>query len=88
MVLAQTIILFICVCSVIAVIYSATRTKKPLLKGTACALCGAAALGAVNLVAQYTGVGIALNYASAFTAIVLGIPGVVLMLVLRIVLLF
>lgn len=86
MALAQSIIIFIAVLSVISVCYYAYKSKKPILKGTASALSGAAALGAINLLATYTGIGIALNYASAFIAIVLGVPGVVMMLALRMVL--
>ena len=49
---------------------------------------GAAALGAVNLMAGFTGVTIALNYATSFVAIVLGAPGVVLLLLMRVWILF
>ena len=42
----------------------------------------------MNLLAGYTGVSIALNYATAFVAVVLGAPGVVTMLLLRVLLLF
>lgn len=86
MALAQSIIIFIAIISVVSVCYIAYKSKKPVIKGTASALSGAAALGAVNLLAAYTGVGIALNYASAFIAVVLGVPGVVMMLILRLVL--
>lgn len=85
MALAQSIIVFIAVVSLAAVCYIAIKSKKPIVKGTASALSGAAALGAVNLLASYTGVGIALNYASAFIAVVLGVPGVIMMLALRLV---
>ena len=59
-----------------------------LLRALGSAVCGAASLGAVNLLAGYTGVSIALNYATAFVAVVLGAPGVVTMLLLRVLLLF
>ena len=64
------------------------KAKRPLLRALGSAVCGAASLGAVNLLAGYTGVSIALNYATAFVAVVLGAPGVVTMLLLRVLLLF
>ena len=41
---------------------------------------------AVDVLAGYTGVALALNYATAFVAVVLGAPGVVMLLLLRAVL--
>ena len=43
------------------------------------------ALGAVNMLAPFTGVGLALNAFTSFMAVVLGAPGVVTMLVLNLV---
>ena len=72
-----------------ALLYAAaSKAKRPLLRALGSAVCGAASLGAVNLLAGYTGVSIALNYATAFVAVVLGAPGVVTMLLLRVLLLF
>ena len=75
MILVQTIGVFAALMSVIGVVLAASKAKRPLL-------------GAVNLLAGYTGVSIALNYATAFVAVVLGAPGVVTMLLLRVLLLF
>ena len=85
MILVQTIGVFAALMSVIGVVLAASKAKRPLLGS---AVCGAASLGAVNLLAGYTGVSIALNYATAFVAVVLGAPGVVTMLLLRVLLLF
>ena len=87
MILVQTIGVFAALMSVIGVVLAASKAKRPLLRALGSAVCGAASLGAVNL-AGYTGVSIALNYATAFVAVVLGAPGVVTMLLLRVLLLF
>ena len=87
MILVQTIGVFAALMSVIGVVLAASKAKRPLLRALGSAVCGAASLGAVNLLAGYTGVSIALNYATAFVA-VLGAPGVVTMLLLRVLLLF
>ena len=47
------------------------------------ALCGVGALGAVNLLAPFTGVSVAVNGLSAFASVVLGAPGVAGLLVLQ-----
>lgn len=86
MALARTIMLFIALVSTAIVILYAQKSKRPILKCTASAVCGAAALGAVNLLASYTGVGLVINYFSAFISIVLGVPGVILLLALRVLL--
>ena len=76
MILVQTIGVFAALMSVIGVVLAASKAKRPLLRALGSAVCGAASLGAVNLLAGYTGVSIALNYATAFVAVVLGAPGV------------
>lgn len=75
MILVQTIGVFAALMSVIGVVLAASKAKRPLLRALGSAVCGAASLGAVNLLAGYTGVSIALNYATAFVAVVLGAPG-------------
>ena len=81
MILVQTIGVFAALMSVIGVVLAASKAKRPLLRALGSAVCGAASLGAVNLLAGYTGVSIALNYATAFVAVataflttVLGLP--------------
>ncbi|MEG2923533.1 MAG: pro-sigmaK processing inhibitor BofA family protein [Oscillospiraceae bacterium] len=88
MILARTVMLFIALSSVLFVAVTASRSKRPMLRGVASAMCGIAALGTVNLLAPFTDVGLLLNYASAFIAVVLSVPGVVMMLILRVLLLF
>ena len=72
MILVQTIGVFAALMSVFGVVLAASKAKRPLLRALGSAVCGAASLGAVNLLAGYTGVSIALNYATAFVAVVLG----------------
>ena len=67
----------------VAVGLAAGRSRKPVRMAFSAALTGTGALGAVNLLAGYTGVALALNYVTAFAAVVLGAPGVLLLLVLR-----
>ena len=68
----------VCVCAVLA------RSKRPWRGALLSAAGGVGALGAVNLFASYTGVGIAVNWCTSFAAVVLGAPGVVAMLILRV----
>lgn len=65
------------------VAFAASRQSRPLRSAGLSALCGCCALGLVNVLSAYTGVGIALNYTTAFVTTVLGVPGVVLLLALR-----
>lgn len=66
------------VCAVLA------RSRRPWRGALLSAGCGVGALGAVNLFASYTGVGIAVNWYTAFASVVLGAPGVIAMLILRV----
>lgn len=62
---------------------AAARGKHPLRSALGSGVLGAASLGAVNLLADYTGISIALSYGTALVAVVMGIPGVITMLLLR-----
>lgn len=66
-----------------AVALAAAHCKRGVRRAAQSALCGCCALGLVNALSAFTGVAIALNYATAFIAVVLGAPGVVLLLALR-----
>ena len=71
--------------------YRCVEVKRPGICANASraaqsAFGGIAALAAVDVLAGYTGVALALNYATAFVAVVLGAPGVVMLLLLRAVL--
>lgn len=70
--------------SLVVVCAALCRTRHPWRGALLSAGCGVGAMGAVNLFASYTGVGIALNWCTAFAAVVLGAPGVVAMLILRV----
>ena len=69
----------------LAVGLAAGRHRRPLAAGLVSAVSGVAALGAVNMLAPVTGVGLALNWFTSFMAVVLGAPGVVCLLMLRLV---
>lgn len=87
MILIQTVALTMAVVSLFSVLAALRRARRPLLRALGSAVCGVGALGAVNLLAGYTGVALALNYATAFVAVVLGAPGVIMLLLLRVMLL-
>ena len=65
---------------------AAGRCRRPVRSALSAALAGAGALGAVNLLAPVTGVSLALNWATSFMAVVLGVPGVVTLLLLNLLL--
>ncbi len=65
---------------------AAGRAGHPLRRALTGAVCGVGALGAVNALAPFTGIALALNHFTAFAAVVLGAPGVLLLLLLRLVL--
>ena len=67
----------------LAVGLAAARHRRPAASGLAGAVAGVAALGAVNVLAPFTGVGLALNWFTSFAAVVLGAPGVICLLAMR-----
>lgn len=69
--------------SVLTVLRGAHR---PLGSAVLSAGAGIAALAAVNFFGAYTGVTLAVNWATAFAAVVLGVPGVIGTLLLRLLL--
>lgn len=64
----------------------AGKHKKPLRASLTSALAGIGALGAINMLAPFTGVALALNWFTSFMAVVLGAPGVVTLLLLNVIL--
>ncbi|MDO4566805.1 MAG: pro-sigmaK processing inhibitor BofA family protein [Oscillospiraceae bacterium] len=67
---------------------AAAKSARPFASGFYPALGGLAALAGVNALSFFTGVSIAVNYATAAAAVLLGAPGVVLLLALRALALF
>lgn len=65
---------------------AAARHRRPAGAALSSAVAGVAALGAVNMLAPFTGVGLALNWFTSFMAVVLGVPGVIWLLFMRILL--
>lgn len=68
----------------VIVAFAAARQKHPVKSGLASVLSGVGALGAVNLLAPFTGVSLALNGLSWVAAVLLGIPGVTTLLLLQV----
>lgn len=79
----QTLMLGFAALSTGCVLAVLRHAKHPLGRAAQSALGGIAALAAVDVLASYTGVALALNYATAFVAVVLGAPGVVMLLLVR-----
>ena len=80
----KMILLVLGVLAAVFVAWAAAKSKKPIRTAMYSGVLGAASLGAVNIAASYTGVAIALNYGTALIAVVLGVPGVITMLLLRV----
>lgn len=70
----------------VIVALAAARQKHPVRAGLLSVLSGVGALGAVNLLAPFTGVSLALNGLSWAAAVLLGIPGVTTLLFLKVLL--
>ena len=70
----------------LAVGLAAARHRRPAASGLAGAVAGVAALGAVNVLAPFPGVGLALNWVTSVKAGVLGVPGVIWLLFMRLLL--
>ena len=67
----------------VLVALAAARHPHPVRTGLASVLSGIGALGAVNLLAPFTGVSIAFNGLSWLFSVLLGIPGVTTLLLLK-----
>lgn len=57
------------------------KTGKPLRAFFGTAIPGVLSLVAINYAAFFTGVGLAVNSSSVFAAVVLGLPGVIFVLI-------
>lgn len=72
---------------VVIVARCAAACRHPLLRLLGSALGGVGTMALLGIVSPYTGVAMPLNPATAFTGIVLGVPGVILVLLLNLILL-
>ncbi len=69
----------------IAVLIAAFRNGKPLKRLLGGTLQGGCALAAVNVAGAFTGVSLGLNWLSAGTCLALGVPGVITLLLLKVI---
>ncbi len=69
----------------VAMAYACSRTKHPYLTAAKSAAGGLSALFLVNILSGTTGCYIAVNTATVFVATVLSLPGVVALLVMKII---
>ena len=65
---------------------AASRCKNWFSRALGSSVCGVACLGLLALLAPYSGIVLALNWFTAFVAVVLGAPGVITLLVLQVLL--
>ncbi|HIX12075.1 MAG TPA: pro-sigmaK processing inhibitor BofA family protein [Candidatus Anaerofilum faecale] len=72
--------------SVLCTAGAAAKTPHAVRQALGSSVCGIATLGAAALLAPFTGLSLAVNWFTAFAAVVLGAPGVVTMLLLRVLL--
>lgn len=70
----------------LAVLMAAVRTGKPLRRLTASGVQGLCALGLVDVLGAFTGVSLGFSWFTTGVSAVLGIPGVVCLLLLRVIL--
>ena len=71
--------------AIVAVCAGFARCRHPLLTAVRSAVSGLAAMLLVNLTSAYTGCYIAVNTANIFVSTVLSIPGVICLLVMKLI---
>ncbi len=69
----------------IAVLIGAVKTGRPVRALLGSALQGASALAAVNVTGMFTGVSLGLNALSGIACAALGVPGVITLLLLKLI---
>ncbi|MBQ1950160.1 MAG: pro-sigmaK processing inhibitor BofA family protein [Clostridia bacterium] len=70
---------------VLAVLSAAVRSRKPVRSLLTSGAQGLCALGLVNVVGTFTGVSLGVGWLTAGTCFTLGIPGVISLLLLKII---
>ncbi len=80
-------ILLWCVAAVVgvAVLIGAIKTGRPIRSLLGSALQGASALAAVNVTGMFTGVSLGLNLLSGIASVAAGVPGVITLLLLKLI---
>lgn len=71
--------------ALVCVSYGFSKSRHPLLSAAKSAVSGISAMLLVNLVSGHTGCYIAVNAATVFVSTVLSLPGVICMLVMKII---
>lgn len=72
--------------SLVITAVGASKSKNAVSKALSSSVCGIGMLGVLALLAPFSGITISLNWFTSFIAVVLGAPGVITMLVLRVLL--
>ena len=69
----------------LGILIGAIKTKRPIRSLLGSALQGACALAAVNVTGMFTGVSLGLNLLSGIACVAAGVPGVITLLLLRLI---
>ncbi|MBO5928807.1 MAG: pro-sigmaK processing inhibitor BofA family protein [Clostridia bacterium] len=69
----------------VSIFVGAVRTGKPIRSLLGGALQGACALAAVNVACAFTGVSLGINWFSGAVCLALGVPGVITILLLKLI---
>lgn len=78
--------LFFGAVSLLGVAAGASKCKAPFSKALSASICGISMLGLLAVLSPYSGIALSLNWFTSFVAVVLGAPGVVTLLLLRVLL--
>lgn len=81
----KSIFLIFAAAALVCVSAGFSRTRHPLTNAAKSAVSGLSAMLMVNLVSSYTGCYIAVNRATVFVSTVLSLPGVICLLLLKII---
>ena len=75
--------LVLLIAGAVAVVTKIARCKRPFRTALTTSLSGLAAMVVVNLLGSITGVSIAFNYMTVSCAVVLGLPGTIMLLIMK-----
>ena len=76
--------LFFGLVSLLGTAAGASKCKGAFTKALSASVCGVGMLGVLAVMAPYSGITLSLNWFTSFVAVVLGAPGVVILLLLRV----
>lgn len=78
----------VCGIAALCVLIAAFKTRRPIRTLLGSALQGVCSLAAVNVTGMFTGVSLGLNLLSGITCVAAGVPGVITLLLLKLIFAF